>query len=108
MSEGGGTTIEAPSGVGYGKGCPLPSQLGGGAFYMEISNNDIGQFYHIQCPQRTARFAHAASPTGLSIGYRFSVNTASSTFIISADFLIVLNVLFNFHFKRIRDSHTGT
>jgi len=28
----GGTTIEAPkapSGVGYGEGCPLPSQLGG-------------------------------------------------------------------------------
>ena len=40
---------------------------------------------------------------GLSIGrYWFSVNSASSTFIISVDFLIVLNVAFNFHFKRTR------
>ena len=39
---------------------------------------------------------------GLSIGYWFSVNSASSTFIISVDFLIVLNVSFNFHFKRTR------
>ena len=39
---------------------------------------------------------------GLSIGYWFSVNSASSTFIISVDFLIVLTVSFNFHFKRTR------
>ena len=39
---------------------------------------------------------------GLSIGYWYSVNSASSTYIISADFLIVLYVLFNFHFKRTR------
>ena len=73
------------------------------AFYMEISNNDLGQFYHTERPHlRTARCAHAVSPTGLglSIGYWFSVNSATSTFNISADFLIALNVLFNFHFKR--------
>jgi len=71
---------------------------------MEISNNDLGQFYHTQRPHlRTARCAHAASPTGLSIGYWFSVIlcNAISTF-ISADFLIVFNVLFNFQFKRTR------
>ena len=74
------------------------------AFYMEISNNDLGQFYHTQRPHlRTARCAHAASPTRLSIGYWFSVIfcNAISTF-ISADFLIVFNVLFNFQFKRTR------
>ena len=49
---------------------------------------------------RTARCAHVASPTGLSIGYWFSVNRATSAFNISADFLIAINVLFNFHFKR--------
>ena len=73
------------------------------AFYMEISNNDLGQFYHTDRPHlRTARWAHAASPTGLSIGYWFSVIfcNAISTYIISADFLIVFNVLFNFQFKR--------
>jgi len=70
---------------------------------MEISNNDLGQFYHTERPHlRTARWAHAASPTGLSIGYWFSVIfcNAISTYIISADFLIVFNVLFNFQFKR--------
>ena len=73
------------------------------AFYMEILNNDFGQFYHTERPHlRTARCAHAVSPTGLSIGYWFSVNSATSTFNISADFLIALNVLFNFHFKRTR------
>ena len=73
------------------------------AFYMEISNNDLGQFYHTERPHlRTARCAHAVSPTGLSIGYWFSVNRATSTFNISADFLIALNVLFNFHCKRTR------
>ena len=73
------------------------------AFYMEISNNDLGQFYHSERPHlRTARCAHAVSPAGLSIGYWFSVNRATSTFNISADFLIALNVLFNFHFKRTR------
>jgi len=37
------------------------------AFYMEISNNDLGQFYHSERPHlRTARCAHAVSPTGLS------------------------------------------
>ena len=59
--------------------------------------------YHTERPHlSTARCAPEASPTGLSIGYWFSVNSASSTFIISAQFLIVLNVLFNFHFKRTR------
>jgi len=73
------------------------------AFYMEISNNDLSQFYHTERPHlRTARCAHAVSPTGLSRGYWFSVNRATSTFNISADFLIALNVLFNFHFKRTR------
>ena len=69
------------------------------AFYMEISNNDLGQFYQFAyiCVQHDA-----VSPTGLSIGYWFSVNRATSTFNISADFLIALNVLFNFHFKRTR------
>jgi len=72
---------------------------------MEISNNDLGQFYHTERPHlRTVRCAHAASPTGLSIGYWFSVIfcNAISTYIISADFLIVFNVLFNFPFKRTR------
>jgi len=53
-----------------------------------------GQFYHTERPHlRTARCGHAASPTGLSIGYWFSVNSASSTFVISVELLIVLNVL---------------
>ena len=73
------------------------------AFYMEISNNDLGQFYHTERSHlRTARCAHAVSSTGLSIGYWFSVNRATLKFNISADFLIALNVLFNFHFKRTR------
>ena len=72
---------------------------------MEISNNDLGQFYHTERPHlRTARWAHAASPTGLSIGYWFLVIfcNAISTYFISANFLIVFNVLFNFQFKGTR------
>ena len=80
-------------------------ELSRAAFYMEILNNDLGQVYHTERPHlRTARCTHATSPTGLSIGYGycFSVSSASSAFIISADFLIVLNVLFNFQFKHTR------
>jgi len=70
------------------------------AFYMEISNNDLGQFYHTFA-YSTMR-ACSESNGSIFIGYWFSVNSATSTFNISADFLVALNVLFNFHFKRTR------
>ena len=63
------------------------------AFYMEISNNDLGQFYHTERPHlRTARCAHAVSPTGLSIGYWFSVNRATSTYVILIVILIIIGI----------------
>ena len=51
------------------------------------------------CVQHDARMQRVQR---VYIGYWFSVNRATSTFNISADFLIALNVLFNFHFKRTR------
>ena len=40
----GGTTIEAPIGVGYGEGCPLPSGLGGLGERHELPQHSFADF----------------------------------------------------------------
>ena len=37
-----GASIEAPSGVGYGEGCPLPSRLGGLGERLELPQRGPG------------------------------------------------------------------